>query len=457
MNTTRKLSPAKRTTGLGAKAGGLVALLLAAYGLQAARAEDLLQVYGMALERDPKILEIEANRDAALEAKPQSIARLLPTLAIVGTLNMNRFDTTSTFTNAQVGVQGFWDATTFLKLNQPIYHHDYWAQLSQADNIVAQAEAEYGAELQNLFIRTAKAYFAVLAAQDNLEFATAERDALEQQLQQANRRFNVGELPVMDLREAQAGYDLSVANVLAAERAVYVAKVALREIIGVSDITLSKLAADSPLAPPSPPNLEAWSELSQRSNLGIIAAENHAEAARKNVEIQFAGHLPSLDLVGSVGIADSNRPAGLVANSQTVGVQLNLPLLQGGAVNSKIRQAERQHDAALHALDQARRSVEKQVQDAYYGVVFSINQAKALKAAVESTRTAVAAAEAGLKVGMRTMVDVLGTQRGYYRAQRDHAQARYDYIVNSLTLKQGASALTRQDIEQANGWLERAK
>ncbi|MFM8332480.1 MAG: TolC family outer membrane protein [Candidatus Methylumidiphilus sp.] len=421
-----------------------------------AQAEDLLQVYELALRRDPKILEVEASRDAALEVKPQSVARLLPTLAIVGNLNQSRFDTTNTFTNQQVGIQHFWDSTLYLKLSQPIYHHDYWVGLSQADNLVAQAEAEYGAEQQSLFIRTAKAYFAVLSAQDNLEFANAEKTALERQMQQADRKFEVGEMAVTDLREAQAGYDLSVASAIAAQRAVYVAKVALREIIGVSDIDLSRLGADMPLPEPAPSSLEAWSELSQRNNLTVIAAENRAESARKNVELQFAGHYPTLDLVGSVGIADSDRPAGLVANSQSVGVQMNIPLFQGGAVSSKVRQAGHQYDAALHEVDKNRREVEKQVQDAFYGVMFSIRQVKALHTAVESTGTAVEAAEAGLRVGTRTMVDVLATQRAHYRARRDYAQARYDFINNSLLLKQSASLLSRQDIELANGWLDKA-
>ena len=418
-----------------------------------AHAENLLQIYEMAMERDPKILEAEANRNAALEIKPQSIARLLPTLAIVGNLTQNRYDTQNTFTNLQIGQQHFWDSNAYLKLSQPIYHHDYWVQLSQADNQLAQAEAEYGAEQQDLFTRTAKAYFTVLAAQDNLQFADAERRALERQLAQADRRFTVGTVAIMDLREAQAAFDLSVANTLAAQRAMSVAKAALREIIGQFNIELVAMGQDPPLLEPSPAKLEDWSELAQRNNLAIIAAQNRAEYARKNIDLQFAGHLPSLDLVGSVGINDTNRPAGLVANSQTVGLQMNVPLFQGGAVNSRVRQSQSQLEAAMQAVDKNRRAVEKQVQDAYYGIQFSINQVKALKAAVESNRTSVEATEAGFRVGMRTMVDVVASERNFYRAQRDHAQARYDYIYNSLALKQSASILTREDVEIVNAWL----
>jgi len=416
-------------------------------------AADLLQVYELALERDPKVLEAEATRNASLEAKPQSIARLLPTLAIVGNLNQSRYDTLHTYTTLQIGIQSFWDGNLYLKLTQPIYHHEYWVQLSQADNQIAQAEAEYGAEQQDLFTRTAKAYFAVLAAQDNIDFANAERLALQRQLEQANKRFTVGAAPITDVREAQAAFDQSIANTLAAQRALYVAKAALREIIGMADIDLRRLDGDPPLLEPTPAKLEEWSELGQRNNLAIVAAENRAEYARKNVDLQFSGHLPSLDVVGSAGINDTNRPAGLVANSQTIGLQMNLPLFQGGMVNSKVRQAHHQFEAAAQDVDKNRRAVEKQIQDSFYGILFSINQVKALRAAVESNRTAVEASEAGFRVGMRTMVDVVTSQRNYYRAQRDHAQARYDYIVNSLLLKQGASILSRQDVELVNSWL----
>ena len=425
--------------------------------LSPVNAENLLQIYDLALQGDPKILVAEANRDAAMEIRPQSIARLLPSLAIVGNLTQNRFDTTSTFTTLQVGQQHFWDSNVYLKLTQPIYHHDYWAQLGQSDNQLAQAEAEYEAEQQDLFVRTAKAYFAVLSAQDNLDFANAERRALERQLAQADRKFTVGTVAITDFSEAQAGFDLAIANTIAAQRVLSVANAALREIIGLTNIDLAVMGLDPPLLEPSPAKLEDWSALAQRNNLIIIAAQNRAEVARKNIEIQFAGHLPSLDLFGSVGINDTDRPAGLVANSQTVGVQMNMPLFQGGAVNSRVRQSQHQLAAALQELDKNRRSVEKQIQDAFYGVQFSINQVKALKAAVESTRTAVAATEAGFRVGTRTMVDVVTSERNFYRAQRDHAQARYDYITNSLALKQGASLLTRQDIVVVNAWLDTRK
>lgn len=435
----------------GAKAAALIAagLLLPAM----ARGEDLLQVFARALEQDPQIHEAEANRDAVREAGPQSLARLLPTLAVTGTLGQNRFETTSTFITGQLGNQSFWDSTIYLRLSQPIYHSEYWVQLSQADNQIAQAEAEYAAQQQDLIVRTAKAYFGVLAAEDNLGFAQAERRSLEDQAHKMQQRYDAGTVPITDLLEAQAGFDQAVAGELAAQRGLHVAKVALREIVGTSELGLARLKEDIPLQEPTPVGLKEWNELSQRNNLSIIAAQNGVEIARKNIELQFAGHLPSLDLVANVGYQDTDRPFGVVANSQTVGVQMNLPILQGGGVDSRVRQAQHQFKAASEHLDKERRAVDRQVQDSFDGVLYSISQVKALKTAVQSARRAVEAAEMGQRAGTRTMVDVLAAHRNLYRAERDHAQARYDYILNGLLLKQGGGMLAVEDLKPVNTWL----
>lgn len=242
-----------------------------------------------------------------------------------------------------------------------------------------------------------------------LEFASAEKRALERQLQQIKKRFEVGTAAITDLREAQAGYDQSVASELAAQRGLHVARAGLREIIGMTDLVLNPLREELPLHEPTPPSLTEWSNMAQQHNLAILAAEHRAEIARKTVDLQFSGHLPTLDLVGNLGVADTDRPAGLVANSQTIGVQLNVPVFQGGGVNSRVRQASHQFAAARENVDKQRRAVERQIQDAYDGLVFSIGQVKALETAVASSLSALEAAEAGLRVGTRTMVDVLTT------------------------------------------------
>ena len=430
----------------------LTGLLLFCW-VTAACAEDLLQTYDLAWQNDPGIQEVENNRNAVLESRPQSLARLLPSLSIVGSVNANRFDTTSTYVSSQYGLQTFWDSSVYLKLSQPLYHHDYWVQLSQTDNQIAQAEAEYAYEQQNLLVKTAKAYFGLLSAESNLGFASAEKRSLEYQLKLVTQRHAVGSAAITDLQEAKAGFDQANAAEIDAQRKVQAAKSVLAEIIGGNEFQLDKLREDLPLQPPDPDNPDKWQNLAAENNLSTIAAGNRAEVARKNIEIQFAGHLPTLDLVGNFGTADTNRPSGLVANSQTVGMQLNVPIFQGGGVESKVRQARFQFESAQKHVDKQRRAAIKQAQDAYNGIMFTISQIQALKSAQQSTRVAVEAAETGMLVGTRTMAEVLTANRNYSRTQRDHAQARYDYVLNSLLLKQAAGSLSRVDLEVINSWL----
>ena len=378
---------------------------------------------------------------------------MLPTLAIVGALNQSRYDTTNTFTKFQFGVQNFWDANVFLRLSQPLYHQEYWTQLDLTDNQIAQAEAEYAAEQQNLLLRVAKAYFAVLAAEDNAGFTNAETHALEQQLRQIKQFYAAGTVANTDLREAQSAFDQASAAEIAAQRGLHVAQAALQEIIGQVDFKLNPLREELPLDPPSPANIQEWGAMAQQNNLAILAAENRAEVARKSIDLQSFGHLPSLDMVGNVGITDTDRPAGLVSNSQSFGVQLNMPLFQGGSVSSRVRQARSQFEAAKESVDRERRAVRRQVQDAYDGILFSIGQVRALKTVVESSRAAVDATEASLRVGTRTMVDVTTMQRNFSKAQRDDAQARYEYVINGLLLKQGAGSLGKEDLAAVNSWL----
>lgn len=427
--------------------------LLLLFWFSPAYSQDLLDIYDLAWQHDPAIQEVEANRDAVLEARPQSLARLLPSLSIVGALNANRYDTANTYTRLQFGTQHFWDSNVYLKLAQPIYHHDYWLQLSQTDNQIAQAEAEYASEQQNLLMKTAKAYFAVLAAQSNLDFAAMEKRSLEYQLKQMTQRHAVGTASIIDQQEAQAGFDQVNAGEIDAQRKLQAAKSALAEIIGTADFELNLLREDLPLETPIPNNIDDWLALAQQNNFSILAATNQAELTRKNIEIQFAGHLPTLDLVGNFGIADTDRPAGLVANSQTVGIQLNMPVFQGGGVDSKVRQARHQFEAAQHKVDKQRRAAEKQVKDAYQGIEFTISQTQALNSAQKSSRVAVEAAEKGLAVGTRTMAELLTANRNWSRMQRDYTQARFDYVLNGLILKQAAGSLSRADLETINSWL----
>jgi outer membrane protein len=417
------------------------------------RAEDLMDIYERALQNDPIIKQTEAKRSAAGESRNQGLARFFPYLAATGSSSREWLNTEKgTFRGPTF--QEYWNHTLSLNLTQPIFHWENWVQLSQSDNQIAQAEASYQDALQKLIVRTTEAYFNVLSAQDNLKFTLSEKEAISKQLDQAKERFEVGIIPITDVYEAQAAFDQTNANELEAANNLDNQKEALREIIGESEGNIDPLGETLPLKKPEPENLSKWDENAATNNLGIIAAFNQMEIARKTVEIQRSGHYPKLDLVGSYAASENTSTFGLRGDTKTIGLQLNLPLFEGGAVNSRTRQASYEYEAAKENLTAVKRSVKRQVNNTYRSILNSISRIEALKATVTSAASALEASEAGSEVGIRTMVDVLVEQRNLYRAKRDLSRARYDYLINTIKLKQATSDLTQNDLELVNSLLE---
>lgn len=416
-----------------------------------ASAMDLIEVYDLAVVNDPAFLEAKARRDSDQESRPQAIANLLPSLSVSGSTRTTRLhnkkvsfervgaDKTSNFFTHRIG----------LDLRQPVFHKDFWVQLDQSDNQIVQADAEYAATKQELIVRTTNAYLDVLLANDTLVFATAEKLALARQLEQAQQRFNVGLIAITDVLEAQAGYDKAVADEIQAENDLDNRKEELREIIGDSPVDLAGLGDELPLLKPDPENIEEWSKLAENLNLDIIARKNEAERARKQIEFERSGHYPTVDIVGRYDYQDDTGFSRR-GDQASIGLELNFPLFQGGAVNSRSRQAQFDFAAAQQGLAAERRSVIRQVKDSYRGVISTIGQVNAREATVKSSKSAVEATEAGFEVGTRTMVDVVAEQRNLFRSKRDHAETRYDYIKNWLRLKQATSDLSREDLEKFN-------
>ncbi|MDA1343243.1 MAG: TolC family outer membrane protein, partial [Proteobacteria bacterium] len=293
----------------------------------------------------------------------------------------------------------------------------------------------------------------VLSAQDNLHFTLSEKEAIAKQLEQAKARFEVGIIPITDVYEAQAAFDQTSANELEAANNLDNQKEALREIIGDSEALVSSLGETLPLKKPEPDNLSKWAESTETNNLSIIAAFNEMEVAHKAIDIQRNGHLPKLDLVGAYGVNENGSSFGPRGDSQNIGIQLNVPLFEGGAVNSRTRQARYEYEAAKENLTAVKRSVKRQVNNTYRSVLTNISRIEALKATVTSASSALEASEAGFEVGIRTMVDVLDEQRNVYRAKRDLSRARYDYLINTIKLKQTTSDLVQADLELINGLL----
>ncbi|WP_445369352.1 TolC family outer membrane protein [Methylomonas sp. BW4-1] len=429
----------------------LCTFLVALIPAKLAFSQDLLETYQLAKANDPEFKSSDINKLATAEIKSQSIAQMLPNLSFSANSSRNRLESTSFLGTT---LQHYWDSKLGINLKQPVFHWDHWVQLDQADNKIAQAEAQFQAKQQSLIRRTAEAYFNILAAQDNLEFANSEKKAIEKQLEQAKQRFDVGIIAITDVYEAQAGYDRALASEIEAQNLLDNSKEALREIIGENAADLNSLQAQIPLSPPAPEDLASWSNTAENNNFSIVAQINQAEYVRKNIELQQSKHLPTLDIVAQYSEMDTGNRYGLRGDNESFGLQLNLPLYEGGGTSSRSRQAAYEYEAAKEDLTKVKRSINRGVKDAFRGVVSSISRVKALDATSKSAEMAVEAAEAGFEVGTRTMVDVLTEQRNLYKAKSDYARSRYDYLINGIKLKEAAGSLNEQDLEQINQYLQ---
>jgi outer membrane protein len=417
-------------------------------------AQDLLEIYQLAVNNDPDYKSAGFNQLALAEIKSQRIAQMLPNIGVTTGSSFNRLNSQkATFMGA--GVQNYWDHTFGINLKQPVFNWEHWIQLDQADNKIVQADAQRQAKQQALMTRTVTAYFNVLAAQDVLEFSIAEKKAIEKQLEQAKQRFEVGLIAMTDVYEAQAGFDRAIASEIEAQNQLDNSKEALREIIGDNSAELNALQPVITLNPPNPEDISAWSNNAESNNFSIVAQFNQAELARKAIDLQQARHLPTLDIIAQYKLEDANSRFGLRGDTQSVGLQLNLPLFEGGATQSRTHQAQYEYESAKEELIKVKRSVNRNVKDAYRGVLFSISKVNALQATTQSAALAVKAAGAGFEVGTRTMVDVLTEQRNLYKAKSDYAKSRYDYLINGIKLKEAAGSLGEQDLQQISQYLQK--
>jgi outer membrane protein len=452
------------------RAVGLLAALLACPG--SAAAKDLVGVFQDALHADPVIRQADANRLAAREARPQAWSALLP--QVTGTAGMSGdhnageqplFGTSSSGAPLVIAAPAVVDTTTrqwAVNLRQNVFSWSNWMALKAAGKEVAQAEATYQAAEQNLILRVAQAYFNVLAAEDGLEANQTSLEAIQRQLDQAEKRFEVGLIAITDVQEARAARDTAAAAVIAAKRTLATSEDQLQEITGQKYDSLAKPGSEMPLRSPAPADETRWVNISLQQNLSLISSRLAADIARDNVRAAFGGHLPSLDIVAGrsyqrqgVGEVFAGQPFNYTDyfNDRQISLQLTVPLFSGGFTQSKVRQAEYLWIAAKEGVVQSSRATERAARDAYLGVIAGIARVQALRQALASSETALKATEAGYEVGTRTAVDVLNSRKTLVQAQTDYSGSRYDYIVSVLQLRLAAGNLDRAELADINGWL----
>ncbi|MDJ0813379.1 MAG: TolC family outer membrane protein [Woeseiaceae bacterium] len=444
-----------------------------------AQAVSLLEVYQQALQSDPRIHEAEARRLAALEAEPQARGVYLPQVDFSGSWTKNTSDGSGVinqFVEVPPPGSGQFEVVPFpfdsrsrdettswnFNLRQSLFRWDQIVNLRRADKTVAKAEADREAAQQDLIVRVGQSYFDVLGAEDRLTSTHANRQAIARQLEQAKQRFEVGLIAITDVQESQAAYDQAIADEIAAKRSLATAREFLREITGEYVSNLSAPGDEFPMRSPDPASERDWVDLALGQNLALVSSRIDEQLARDEISFRRNGHYPTVDFVANYGNqnvdGEQNTGPGWLDterdfDSDSFGIQVTVPLFAGGATSSRVREAVYLHRASREQLQRVTRETERQTRDAYLGVLSEMSRVEALAQAVESSQTALEATQAGFDVGTRTIVDVLNSQFNLYRAITLFYQARYDYLINVLRLKQAAGTLQIQDLEEIDQYL----
>ncbi len=379
------------------------------------RGADLLQIYRDALANDATYASARATRDAGLENLPQGLAQVLPTVNATAFTQYNNIDIS--FRGAAPDSQRLGNSNGFaVTLTQPLFNWQNIQVYKEAGFKAAQAEAVFGQATQDLIVRVAQAYFDVLASQDSLAFIQGQKVAISEQLAQAKRNFEVGTATITDTHEAQARFDLATSQEIAAQSDLEFKKRALQQIVGKFPERLEPLKSSIELNPPKPNSMEDWATAAANQGYPVRAQEAALEIAVREIERARAGHLPTLNIVGSAGANSSSISATAVNNtasdttSRTIGLQLAIPLYAGGNVSSLVRQAVANREKAQQDLESTRRTAALSARQSYLGVTNGMAQVKALEAALVSSRSALDSNKLGYEVGVRINIDVLNAQ-----------------------------------------------
>jgi outer membrane protein len=456
----------------------LMLALAAACASTSALAEDLMQIYQQARDADPTLSIADANKGSVGEGVDQARAALLP--QINGSFGYLHDDSNSNSVGPSQDASGNFvllpnsqslrnrSRPAQIELSQSLFSWTNWSRLATSREQAASASSSYDAASQDLFVRTAAAYFAVLTSQDQLAFAQSNEKALARQLDQAEQRYEVGLSAITDVHNARANHDSSVAQVIQAQNNLDTARESLSQITGKEFGDLKKLRDQLPLEKPTPVEMQAWVDMATTQNPTLAAAHHSLEAAEHNIDIQRSGHLPTLnasvvrtdtpawgnttEMIGNVGFGPAHGN-GIVGDT-TIGVTLNIPIFSGGLVQSQVRQAVFQRDAAQDQFELQRRSVVANTRNAYRAVIAGISEVEATKQAVVSAESSLEATQAGFEVGTRTIVDVLLSQQTLFQAQSAYSQARHQFVISGLQLKEAAGVIEAKDLVAVNALLD---
>lgn len=459
--------------------------LLSAIGIKAVSAADnLVDIYQLALQNDPSFRAAQASLRVGLEEENRGRAELLPKVNVTAGFHLNRTQSRGQFpaggilfpSNTDIGSESkVWGVS----LNQPIFDLSAWFRFQRGQNLTQQAKAQFSVDQQSLIIRVAEAYVGVLRALANLEASRAQESATQRQLEQARERFEVGLVAITDVREAEAAHDLAVANRLADEGALQVAREQLSILTGRRHTDFWVLKEDYPVVKPDPLDMDEWVRFARQNNYAVKVASLSRDAALQAARAAGAEHLPKI--IASLSYSESRSendfhniapfttdpvtgeriPGGerffnfpRNANQGALSLNLTMPLFAGGGISAARRQAYAEYNRTEEEYLSAVRSTVQNTRAEYINVVTNVARTQANQQAVISSRSSLEATEAGYEVGTRNIVDLLIALRALYAAVRDHANARLDYVLATLRLKRLAGTLSPEDIRELNLWLQ---
>jgi outer membrane protein len=429
---------------------GLIGLMAA----QPALSMDLIGTYEKALSYDSGIATAQAQFEAQQAASDVSKSTLLPQIGAYGEANYIDVD-------GPVQDNGYRELKYGVQLTQPLFRADSWFRYDASQFQTDSARAQYNLAQQQLILDVATAYFNVLRAQDTVTTAQATEAAIQRQYEQSQERFDVGLIAITEVYEARASYDDSKSQRIAAENQLNIAREQLARLTGEYADDLENLRQNFPLGRPEPMDPSAWEATALAQNWSIQSAMYELNASEANLKVAKAGHYPTLDLKASYGKSNLDGIEGSSTPGQrdgtttqgVIGLTLNVPLYMGGGTQAGVRQQRSLVSVAEQSLSTTRRDVRVNTRSLFLTVNNNVETASALERTIISRRSALDATRAGYDVGTRNIVEVLDSERAYYVALRDYANARYDYVINSLQLKRAAGTLSPQDLLDLNNWL----
>ena len=431
-----------------------ITLFLAA---QTAWADSLNDIYQAALQNDPVLRAARASFNAEREAKNISRAALLPRLSISGDYTEVE-QNENALTSPTLGLIDSETTAYNATLSQAIFDMPSWYNFQGAKKLSQSARAQFAADQQSLIIRVSQAYFTVLRAYDNLQTRNAEELAIQRQLEQTRERFEVGLLPVTDVHEAQAAFDDAAVNRLEARSAVNIAFEGLQVLTGQDHQVLAGLKDNFTASAPVPETNEDWVDLALANNFQLKVAELGKDAAYNQAKAAAAVRLPKISGRASYYDSDAEgtnlgNPFESLQDGHQYVISISMPIW-GGGVDAQRRQAKQRSIQSAESYTAAKRNTVQSARSKHQSVITNAARVKARRQAITSADSALSATQAGYEVGTRNIVDVLVAQRTLYRAKRNYANARYDYILSMMALKEVAGQLSPEDIASLNAWLD---